>query len=63
MQLTVFLITVVLTDINKISVGDVMEYLGYIIHTRDKTLDDAAGGDIKRAKALLNSLHNKITWG
>jgi hypothetical protein len=48
------------TNVNKIGLSDAIDYIGYILGTRDKTLDDAAGGDMNRAQALLDSLHKKI---
>jgi hypothetical protein len=41
--------------------SDAIDYIGYILGTRDKTLDYAAGGDMK-SQALLHSLHKKIAF-
>lgn len=45
------------TDVNKIGLQEAIDYLGLIIGTRDKTLEDAAGSDNKKARGLLDSLH------
>jgi len=50
------------TNVNKIGLSDAIDYIGYILGTRDKTLDYAAGGDMNRAQALLDSLHKKIAF-
>jgi hypothetical protein len=33
-----------------------------VMGVRDKTIEDAAGNDMKKALELLNSLHKKITY-
>jgi hypothetical protein len=48
------------TDVNKIGLREAIDYLGLIIGTRDKTLEDAAGNDKQKALGLLNSLHEKL---
>lgn len=49
-------------DINKIGLQDALDYLGLVVGTRDKAIEDAAGGDIEKVRVFIESLHKKITY-
>jgi hypothetical protein len=43
-------------DLDKISMRHGVDYLGQIIDVVNKTIEDGAGGDHKKAKKLLDSI-------
>ena len=45
----------------KVGLEDAVKYINSVLRIRDKAMEDAAGGDTKKAQAFLDSLHKKIT--
>jgi hypothetical protein len=45
----------------KVGLEDAVKYINSVLGIRDKAIQDAAGGDIEKARAFIESLHKKIT--
>jgi hypothetical protein len=45
----------------KVGLEDAVKYVNSVLRIRDKAMEDAAGGDIEKAQAFIDSLHKKIT--
>ena len=50
-----------ITDVDKISLQDAIDYLSAVVGARDKMIEDAGFNDVDKTKRLLKGLHEKIT--
>ena len=44
----------------KVGLEDAVKYINSVLGIRDKAMENAAGGDIEKARAFIDSLHKKI---